>query len=73
MNPDIYKRYTSADNHQVIKNLHWLSAHNDVQKVTIRLPHIPNYNSDADIEESRRQLETMGFNNFDIFEYILKK
>ena len=70
MNPDIYKRYTSADNHQVIKNLHWLSAHNDVQKVTIRLPHIPNYNSDADIEESRRQLEAMGFDNFDIFEYV---
>lgn len=70
MNPDIYKRYTSVDNHQVIKNLHWLSAHNNVQKVTIRLPHIPNYNSDADIEESRRQLETMGFDNFDIFEYV---
>ena len=70
MNPDIYKRYTSADNHQVIKNLHWLSARNNVQKVTIRLPHIPNYNSDADIEESRRQLEAMGFDNYDIFEYV---
>ena len=73
MNPNIYRRYTSADNHQVIENLHWLSSHEDIQKVTIRLPHIPEYNSEADISKSRRQLESMGFTNFDIFEYILKK
>ena len=73
MNPDIYRRYTSADNRQVIENLHWLSSHVDVQKVTIRLPHIPDYNTEDDISESRRQLEAMGFTNFDIFEYIRKK
>ena len=71
MNPAIYRRYTSADNNQVIKNLQWLSVHNDVDKVTIRLPHIPDYNSEADIAESRRQLEMMGFNDFDIFDYLV--
>ena len=39
MNPDIYRRYTSADNRQVIDNLHWLAAPGDTRKVTIRLPH----------------------------------
>lgn len=72
MNPDIYRLYTSADNLQVIENLHWLSSNIDVQKITIRLPHIPNYNSEADILESRRKLEVMGFKNFDIFDYIIK-
>ena len=72
MNPDIYRLYTSADNLQVIENLHWLSSNMDVQKITIRLPHIPNYNSEADILESRRKLEVMGFKNFDIFDYIIK-
>ena len=72
MNPDIYRRYTSADNLQVIENLHWLSSNIDVQKITIRLPYIPNYNSEADILESRRKLEVMGFKNFDIFDYIIK-
>ena len=72
MNPDIYRRYTSADNHQVIKNLHWLSAHNDLRKVTIRLPHIPDYNTDADIAVSRSELAAMGFNDFDIFDYLVK-
>jgi len=72
MNPDIYRLYTSADNLQVIENLHWLSSNIDVQKITIRLPHIPNYNSEADILESRRKLEVMGFKIFDIFDYIIK-
>ena len=72
MNPAIYRRYTSVDNNQVINNLQWLSVHHDVEIVTIRLPHIPDYNSDADIAESRRQLETMGFNDFDIFDYLVK-
>ena len=73
MNPDIYRQYTSVDNSQVIENLRWLSAHEDVQKVTIRLPHIPDYNKETDIVESRRQLEAMGFIHFDCFEYILQE
>ena len=70
MNPDIYRRYTSQDNHRVVGNLQWLAAHADLGTVTIRLPHIPEYNTQTDIDESRRQLETMGFRDFDRFEYI---
>ncbi len=73
MNPDIYRRYTSADNRQVIDNLHWLAAHGKQEDVTIRLPHIPDYNTEADIAESRRQLTAMGFNHFDSFDYIPKQ
>lgn len=70
MNPDIYHRYTSIDNTRVTENLRWLAKHEDLQKVTIRLPHIPNYNTEEDRSNSRKQLETMGFNDFDCFEYI---
>lgn len=73
MNPQIYRNYTSVDNHQVIDNLHWLAAHGDTQKIIIRLPHIPDYNTEADIAESRKQLETMGYSNFDCFDYQLPK
>jgi pyruvate formate lyase activating enzyme len=72
MNPDIYRRYTSADNSQVIDNLHWLIAHVDAQKITIRLPHIPDYNTLTDIAQSRSQLESMGFTIFDSFEYVIR-
>ncbi len=69
MNPDIYRRYTSISNSRVTGNLRWLSEHIDLSKVTIRLPHIANYNTQADITQSQKQLETMGFTSFDIFEY----
>ena len=71
MNPDIYRRYTSIDNHRVLENLQWLAAHIDLDKVTIRLPHIPGYNTACDIAHSRKQLEGMGFEDFDDFQYII--
>ena len=70
MNPDIYRQYTSIDNNRVLENLRWLSEHVNPEKVTIRLPHIPNYNTQADIAKSQELLEAMGFNDFDRFEYI---
>ena len=69
MNSQIYRNYTSVDNRQVIDNLQWLAAHEDTQKITIRLPLIPDYNTEADIAKSREQLEAMGFTNFDCFSY----
>jgi len=71
MNPDIYRRYTSLDNNRVQENLQWLADHIDLDKVTIRLPHIPGYNNADDISHSRQQLEAMGFKDFDSFEYII--
>lgn len=73
MNPDIYIRYTSIDNSRVLENLRWLAEHVNLGKVTIRLPHIPNYNTQADIIKSCEQLEAMGFTDFDCFEYYLQK
>ena len=73
MNSQIYRNYTSVDNRQVIDNLQWLAAHEDTQKIIIRLPHIPDYNTEADIAKSRKQLEAMGFTNFDCFDYQLPK
>lgn len=70
MNPDIYRRYTSIDNHRVLENLQWLANHVDLEKVTIRLPHIPGYNTQEDRNKSQKQLEAMGFKDFDCFEYV---
>ena len=70
MNPDIYRRYTSWDNSRVLENLQWLADHVDLQKVTIRQPHIPGHNTSEDIAKSQKQLEAMGFRDFDCFDYI---
>lgn len=72
MNPDIYKAYGCKENKQVISNLQWLAANGYADKVIIRLPLIPEYNTDEDRQMSQQQLEEMGFTNFDKFNYIVR-
>lgn len=72
MNPDIYKAYGCKENKQVVSNLQWLAANGYAEKVIIRLPLIPEYNTDEDRQRSQQQLEKMGFTNFDKFNYIVR-
>ena len=72
MNPDIYKAYGCKENKQVVSNLQWLAANGYADKVIIRLPLIPEYNTDEDRQRSQKELEEMGFTNFDKFNYIVR-
>ena len=72
MNPDIYKAYGCKENQQVVSNLQWLAANGYADKVIIRLPLIPEYNTDEERQRSQQQLEEMGFTNFDKFNYIVR-
>lgn len=72
MNPDIYKAYGCKENKQVVSNLQWLAENGYADKVIIRLPLIPEYNTDEDRQQSQQQLEKMGFTNFDKFNYIVR-
>ena len=69
MDPDIYRKYTGRDNGRVRKNLRLLADSGFAAKCTIRIPHIPGYNEDADRDRSIKELEAMGFSDFDRFEY----
>ena len=70
MNPDIYRRYTGQSPEFLLTNLQWLADQKMQPKVTIRLPLIRDYNTEADRERSRLQLESLGFTDFDLFEYV---
>lgn len=72
MNPDIYQSYTGIGNLRVRENLLWLAAHVGKERILIRLPLIPRYNTPTDVADSRRQLEALGFTHFDEFEYITR-
>ena len=72
MNPDIYKAYGCKENKQVVSNLQWLAVNGYADKVIIRLPLIPEYNTDEDRQQSQKELEEMGFTNFDKFNYIVR-
>ena len=72
INPNIYQQYTGQNNAKVIDNLVWLLSHEGMaDRLTVRLPHIPNHNTDADVKASRSQLEKMGVRHFDEFTYYI--
>ena len=73
-NSVIYKQYTTRDNTQVLDKLQWLMSHEGMaEKIIVRLPHIPNHNTQADIDRSRSLLQEMGVKTFDEFDYIIPK
>lgn len=73
MNLDIYRSYTGQSNNLVIDNLRLIADAGRQQDCIVRLPLIPDYNTDADREASRRALEALGFDRFDLFTYQIRK
>ena len=72
MNPEIYKAYTKKDNTLAISNLQWILQHGDPKRVMVRVPHIPEFNTDEDVEFSKVQLVAMGVKNIEEFNYIIR-
>ena len=61
MNPIIYKKYTGEDNIRVIDNLKWLLKQELIaNRIIVKLPYIPYYNTVDDIHNSRLFLNSLG-------------
>ena len=71
MQSDIYKQYTGRDNAQVIYNLKEVCKRMDQEKYAVKVPLIPEYSDDRDVEESVEMLRQMGVECTNIlpFEY----
>lgn len=67
--PDIYRRYTGQENGRVLENLRKLAEKLGPERIVVRLPLIPGFNTEADRERSRERLTTMGLSQFDLFPY----
>ena len=72
MNPEIYQAYTGKDNSVVLTNLEWLLKHGDPNRVMVRVPNIPEFNTDEDVAKSIERLKAMGVENIDEFNYIIR-
>jgi pyruvate formate lyase activating enzyme len=72
MNPEIYKAYTGKDNALVLSNLQWILQYGDPERVMVRVPHIPEFNTDEDVAKSIERLKAMGIVNIDEFNYIIR-
>lgn len=70
INPDIYRRYTGQDNQRALDNLNWLLKHDGMtDRIIVRVPHIPDFNTDKDVSHSRQYLASLGITRIDKFNY----
>lgn len=72
MNPKIYQTYTVKDNALVMSNLEWLLKQGRADSIKVRVPHIPEFNTDEDVNCSKEQLVAMGVKDIDEFNYIIR-
>ena len=68
--PDIYRRYTGQDNATMLDNLKRLVELVGTERIVLRLPLIPAFNSEEHRSRSQRILESMGVTRFDRFTYL---
>lgn len=70
VDPVIYKRYTGLDNRRVLDNMQWLLGHDGMaDRIMVRVPHIPDFNTDEDVRRTRDYLATLGITRIDEFTY----
>lgn len=70
--PAIYRRYTGQDNALMLENLRKLLALIGSERITVRIPLIPGFNTAEDQLRSRALLKEMGVTQFDLFTYRTK-
>lgn len=70
--PHIYEAYTGKSNELMLSNLEKLISLVGAERVVVRLPLIPDYNTEEDRKKSLDILKAMGVVNFDLFAYRRK-
>lgn len=69
MNAGIYNRYTGVRS-AVLQHLACAKRLLSPDKVTIKVPHIPDFTTDEDVQESIRELRNLGFDNIVECDYV---
>ena len=73
MNREIYHRYTGGDGFLMYSNLSFLLEKAGAERVLIRVPAIPYYNTEEDRKTSVKILQKMGAVRLDLFDYIIRE
>ena len=68
-NGEIYRSYTGKSNSLMLENLRCLVSLVGKDRIVVRVPLIPGYNTDSDREASMALFRSMGLENFDLFTY----
>jgi len=67
--PKIYRSYTGQDNQRMLENLRQLVALVGPERITVRVPLIPEFNTKENQLASVERLQAMGITQFDLFPY----
>ena len=73
MDPEIYHAYTGGDHSLMEENLCFLLAHADPERIVVRVPLIPEYNTEETRGRSVERLTEMGVQRLDLFSYVIKE
>ena len=73
MDEDVYRRYTGGDNARALDNLAAVLAAAGPERVLVRVPLIPDFNTPEHRERSVAALRDMGVTRFDVFEYVIRE
>ena len=69
---DIYEKYTGKSIHKMRRNLEYICECGLQYKCKIRIPNIPGYTSRSNIETTEHLIRKMGFDNIDMFDYVIR-
>jgi pyruvate formate lyase activating enzyme len=72
MNPDIYHSYAGGDAQLMKDNLEFLLESCGAERVIVRVPRIPGFNTAADQRKSVEILRKMGVARMDSFDYVIR-
>ena len=71
--PEVYLKYTGRNNQLMIENLKKLLQLIGPQRIIVRVPLIPDYNTEKQRQKSRDFLFSIGIEQFDLFTYRTTK
>ena len=72
MDGGIYRRYTGADGALMRENLRFLLDAVGPERVLVRVPLIPEFNTPEDQARSAERLRALGVTRLDLFEYVIR-
>ena len=72
MDPGIYHRYTDGDSTLMTENLRRLLQKAGPDRILVRVPLIPQYNTAEDQARSAELLREMGVRRLDLFSYVVQ-
>ena len=70
MDAEIYRRYTGGDGALMRDNLRYLLDAVGPERVLVRVPLIPQFNTPEDQARSAEALRAMGVTKLDLFDYV---